>query len=103
MLILLPEPQNLRFQISLEIFLLVLQVLLFQDQYRLFPLGVGHLLLQLSLELLALFTLGIELSVGILFLGLETLRLFPNLSLELFPVHLDPVFVSLDRALQLHI
>ena len=62
---------------------------------------VGTLFREAVLELLALFALGLKLSVKMLFVAVEACSSFLHVSLVLFAVNFAPLFISLDSSFNL--
>jgi len=80
----------------LQIFLLVFQVLLLQNQDLLLLFSIRNFFLKLGLKFLALFALRIKFCVSILLLSLQSLRLFFYFALKFLTIHLDSIFIALD-------
>ena len=102
-LVLLSQSCDLGFLTPERVFILRLQVLGLQVQHSLLALSIRLILLQPGFKLLGLLALSVKLSISILLLGLESLGLLTNLSLKLFTIHLDPVFVPLHSPFKLRI
>jgi hypothetical protein len=93
----------LRLKVAFAQFQLLLQVLLFQAEFKAFLVKLGGLLLPARLKLLQLLAFGFEFSVGVVLLCLEPLRLFPHFSLHFFAVDprplVKPLLVPFDLRL----